>query len=613
MNKPIKPDALTRSASTTPATWDAEARTVDVIAATETPVTRRDAAGAYLETLDMAALDLSRAKGLPVYDSHKGGNARDVVGIVEAVRVEAGQLIATLRLSGAADNTPVVERVAEGTLTGVSVGYAVQSWAETAENGQRVKRPAAWSLREISLTPNPADPNSRVRSENSPAEPAQAGDSSNRAESTKGGIHMPTEQTLESAEIERRSDIRGLVRAAGLPDTDADKLIDSGADLTRAKAEVFDATQARTEAAPIIRIHGTDNTDPALIRSRQTDALAYRMGAADELPEASRQYADVSLLDMARAAVERMGVSTRGMSRDEILERSAHSTSDFALVTSAAVGKTAMAGYKAAESPLKRLAKKTTLRDFKPSTAIRLGETGDLEELPESGEFQGTTRPEAGESIQMATYGRRIDLSRNLIVNDDLNMLADMASAFGAAAARTEAKFLLNLLTSNPNMADGTPVFDASRGNLVDSSGSFFTDTDFKLFETARQAMRGVTGLDGVTKLGLTPKYVVVGPQFETDMERALAELYPTQAAEVNPFAGKLQMLVEPGLGADKVFLFADPAQVPCLRYAYMAGAEGVQIQRKDAWDTLGLSFRAYLDFGAAWLDWRGAFLNADT
>jgi hypothetical protein len=37
-----------------------------------------------------------------------------------------------------------------------------------------------------------------------------------------------------------------------------------------------------------------------------------------------------------------------------------------------------------------------------------------------------------------------------------------------------------------------------------------------------------------------------------------------------------------------------------------MAGAEGVQIQRRDAWDVLGLSFRAYLDFGTGWLGSRG-------
>ena len=52
----------------------------------------------------------------------------------------------------------------------------------------------------------------------------------------------------------------------------------------------------------------------------------------------------------------------------------------------------------------------------------------------------------------------------------------------------------------------------------------------------------------------------------------------------------------------------ADPASVPSIQYAYLAAARGVQIQRQEAWDTLGMKFRAWLDFGCGWLDWRGAY-----
>ncbi len=38
-----------------------------------------------------------------------------------------------------------------------------------------------------------------------------------------------------------------------------------------------------------------------------------------------------------------------------------------------------------------------------------------------------------------------------------------------------------------------------------------------------------------------------------------------------------------------------------------MSGAEGVQVQRRESWDTLGLSFLDFLDFSAGWLDSRGA------
>ena len=103
------------------------------------------------------------------------------------------------------------------------------------------------------------------------------------------------------------------------------------------------------------------------------------------------------------------------------------------------------------------------------------------------------------------------------------------------------------------------------------------------------------------------PKYLLIGPELETLAEQLLAQLMPSAPGDVNPFAGKLTLLVEPRLTGTDWYLFADPARLSTLQYAYLSGAEGVQIQRQEAWNTLGLSYRAFLDFGGGWVDWRGA------
>jgi hypothetical protein len=54
----------------------------------------------------------------------------------------------------------------------------------------------------------------------------------------------------------------------------------------------------------------------------------------------------------------------------------------------------------------------------------------------------------------------------------------------------------------------------------------------------------------------------------------------------------------------------ADPARVPSLHHAYLSGQTGPTIQRQESWDTLGLSYRCFMDFGAAFLDYRGWYLN---
>ena len=162
------------------------------------------------------------------------------------------------------------------------------------------------------------------------------------------------------------------------------------------------------------------------------------------------------------------------------------------------------------------------------------------------------------------------------------------------------------LLTGNPNLSDGSPVFHASRGNIA-AAGA---DPDASTLSAARLAMRGFKGLDGKTLISVTPKYLLVGPSLETAAEKLLASIYAVSTDDVNAFAGKLSLLVEPRITDDRWYVFADPARIACMAYGYLASAQGVQMQRAEAWDTLGMKYRAFLDFGAGWLDWRGAYFN---
>lgn len=572
----------------TPTTFNAEARTVEAVIATATPVQRRDDRGPYAEVLDLSAIDLTKVSGLPVLDSHRTTSVRDTLGRVESVRREGAALVATLSLSGADDVAPVLQRIADGTLRGVSIGYRVKGWRETFASGRRIRSPLAWELTEVTLTSNPADPSAKLR------------------ERETGMPEDVIDVSPADAEQTRRSEIRALVRSAGLDATVADDLIDAGADLTRAKAEIWDAVQDNQRAAPIIRSHAPANDDPAVITRRQSDAVAYRM-AGGELPEDARPFVNMSLRDMAVDSLTRSGVSVRGMSADEIFTRAAHTSSDFALVVSNAANKVALETYKAAESPLKALCRKRTLPNFKESTAIRLGDLGRLEPIKEDGEIKATSRAEAGESMRLKTFARGLTVSRELMINDDLGMLGDMTAALGEAAAQTEADELVKLLTENPKMKDGTPVFDASRGNLLSGTTFAAVQGAKDSLVAMRTAMRTRTGLDGKTIIGVAPRFLLVPATLETEAEHLLTAIHPTRAEDVNPFGGKLTLLVEPRLPEEAWYVFADPARLAALQYAYLSAAQGVQIQRTEAFDTLGMKFRAFLDFGCGWLDWRPA------
>ncbi len=489
-------------------------------------------------------------------------------------------------------------------VTGLEGDYDAGDMTVTRDGALRVKTPNRWTLKEISLTPDPADPNSRVRSEKAPGATARSGGLLENRAALKGEKMTDTPSIApEDAERTRRAEIRTLVRSAGLGAEIADDLIDQEATVETAKAAVFDHTQTRF--APVIRTTAPANDDPQVIVRRQADAVATRMAGGD-CPDEARQYLGDSMLDMARSALSRAGISHRGMSADETFQRAAHGTSDFPLVVSNALGKVALSAYQAASSPLKSLCRQRSLSNFKTSTSIRLGEMGRLEEIDEHGEITHTSRAENGETMSLKTYARGLTVSRQLLIDDDLNLLGDTTAAFGEAAAQTEADILVDLLTSNPALSDGTAVFGAARGNLAGAGA----DPSVTTLDAARKAMRGFKGLDGKTLINVMPKYLLVGPELETQAEALLASIYAATIGDVNPFASKLSLLVEPRITDDRWFIFADPARLAAMQFGYLSSAQGVQIQRTEAWDTLGLKFRAFLDFGAGWLDWRGAYQN---
>ncbi|MAN56785.1 MAG: peptidase, partial [Paracoccus sp.] len=127
----------------------------------------------------------------------------------------------------------------------------------------------------------------------------------------------------------------------------------------------------------------------------------------------------------------------------------------------------------------------------------------------------------------------------------------------------------------------------------------------------ARLAMRKQTGVTTDTPVSVTPKYLLVGPELETEAEKLLASIYAATTGDVNPFAGKLSLLVEPRITGDQWWIFGDPSAAPVLEYAYLSSAQGPQISSRDGWEVLGREFRVVLDFGAGAVDHRGAYHSA--
>jgi hypothetical protein len=255
--------------------------------------------------------------------------------------------------------------------------------------------------------------------------------------------------------------------------------------------------------------------------------------------------------------------------------------------------------------------KTATARDFRTVNKIMLGEAPMLEKLNEHGEIQAGTMAEAKETYKVETFARKIGVTRQVLVNDDLGAFADLSRRMGQAAAETEAKTLVDLLEANsgngPTMEDGDTLFHTDHGNKAASGGGIADAT----LSAGRLAMRSQTGLSG-QRISATPKYLLVPPAQETTAETWLATIAAAKAADVNPFSGSLSLVVEPRLSsATRWYVASDAAEIDGLEYAYLAGGEGPQVESKSGWDVDGVEVRVILDFGAGFIDRRGWYQNA--
>ncbi|STM06854.1 ATP-dependent Clp protease proteolytic subunit [Escherichia coli] len=67
-------------------------------------------------------------------------------------------------------------------------------------------------------------------------------------------------------------------------------------------------------------------------------------------------------------------------------------------------------------------------------------------------------------TIALATYGELFSITRQAIINDDLNMLTDVPMKLGRAAKSTIADLVYAILTSNPKIStDNVSLFDKAK------------------------------------------------------------------------------------------------------------------------------------------------------
>lgn len=669
MATPVALPMQLRRAPILPATVDAAARSIDVVFTSGAAVRRRrwtgwDTTVPFDEILEVSerAVNLTRLNaGAPALDSHSVWSSYSQVGVVERAWIDGKEGKATIRfpregLDQAADR--MFGLISDGIIRNVSVGYSIErvKVVEPAAKGEVEQRIVErWTPLEVSFVTVPADPHAQVRAADQASYPveiietrmqkeasmpenttAMAGDAPASHEIRQAPLAAPAQPEPTAArmpepnaapdteaiatraregERDRVSTIYDLAGRLNLERGFAEDLVKRGVTVDESRRLILDQVAARsdeTRTFPHVSIPLGGRDERITRRDAVANALLHRYSPTlFQLDDAARQYRGMSLLELARESLTNAGVNTRGLSRDEVATRSLHSTSDFPEILSAVTNKTLRQAYETYPRTFMLFCRQVLATDFKAMNRVQLGEAPQLLEVGESGEFKRGTLGESKESYKVKTYGRVVAITRQTLINDDLDAFTRIPAMYGNSIAQLESDVVWGIITANPAMADGNALFHTTHKNLAATGTTLAVDA----VGAARAAMALQTGFDKKTVLNIRPAFLIVPAALELKAEQLVAQnLVPTDSTKVVPQSIRtLSPISEPRLDAASPtawYLAASPNQIDTIEYAYLEGQQGAYIETRNGFDVDGVEIKCRLDFGAKAIDWRGLYKN---
>ncbi len=641
---------------------DEENRIVRVSISSETPYLRRSFfEEPWNEVLSHNSehVDMSRLQdGAPVLYMHERGGGlfgdggvtnRSHIGVVENARIEDQRIVGEIRLSKRADVDDLWRDIQDGIQRNVSVGYSIESrtLVEQNDNGPDTYRVDGWTPMEVSLVDIPADntigigrdadtvffrvhnasPSGGITGGNmsdktdtpateptktqaTPSAPAPADDAAIAA-ARKAGVE---------AERQRTAGIRELFDGhAGHDDLLAKCLEDGDCTRESASTQLLAAIGAASKPAGADPTIHAGETSLQKLRAGTIEALTHR-GQNKRAP-AGNEFAGYSLYMLAhRFAVEQHGMSrVAGLGRMQVIDmafRAGAGTGDFPNVLLNIGENALMNGFDESPETFQSWTRTGNLSDFKTAHRSSLTTFDKLEQVNEMGEFTRKYYGDRGEPIALGTYGGIFPITRQAIINDQLGAFTDAPVGMGRAAARVPGDLVYEILTGNPALSTGTPLFDASHNNIITPAGPPSEDT----VNATRVAMGTQTDGrikgEGAVALNIVMGYLICPLALQTTSEKLVSSTSPVDAPNAgvtNVFRNAFQVVAEPRLDLHSAVQWyaAGVAGTDTIEVAYLDGVAAPMVDQMPGWTVDGLEYKVRLDVGVAALAYQGLTRNA--
>lgn len=446
-------------------------------------------------------------------------------------------------------------------------------------------------------------------------------------------------ETATKVERERHAAINGMVRAAKLEPTFGEKLITDGVALDKARAAVIDELAKRSESTHIESHHINSGDDAAdKLATRGAAWLIQRAGLSDLFTRAKKAYPErfkgieldpeamrgYRMADVAREYVESAtGKQVRGQGPEEIFGQAimarsvsgAQSTSDFSVLLENVMNKTLLAAYLTTPDTWQGFCMTSANNDFRAANRYRHGTFGVLDPVGENGEFKNKKIPDATKAtITVKTKGNIIAITRQSLINDDLDAFSRLAVMLGRSAKLSIEVDVYALLAQNgglgPTMADTLALFDAGHGNLGAASAISVIGLD-----ADRVLMLSQKDQDGNEFLELRPSILLVPASLGATAKVINDAQYDPDTANKlqrpNSMRAVFNRIIDtPRIAGTRRYLFADPGVAPVIDVAFYQGVQEPFLENRLGWRIDGTELKVRLDYGVGAIDTKGAITN---
>jgi len=230
----------------------------------------------------------------------------------------------------------------------------------------------------------------------------------------------------------------------------------------------------------------------------------------------------------------------------------AMSTSDFPTYIGALIRLTFLNRFQEIQGQWGTYTRDFSLEDFETWSFARWGRFPDVQEKAFNAQYEELALNELpGENLKLREWGNAFSLTRQLILSDRLNQIAQFPTLLADALARTMSKVAaIDAFQSNPTMFDGNALFSANHNNLAAATALTANIAGMQLLEAMELQLSTQTDPEGYKIVGPGSTLTLIIPIQLRWIARALMQnqLLPNASnfLQANEIQGRYTILEEP-------------------------------------------------------------------